>query len=189
MTTWPRPRRPAAAFGAGEPNLHHGTKLRLCPVLPHMMPKKTSAGLKRTETEAISVQTAAHCRDGNGPKANMHSSSARLRSSWSPQGLFGTGKLSSPQSHIPKQLSSAPPRHKGGRWRPILGHLLAILRTSAIFWALRPSLISVNQIRWPPNFELRLCPVLPHMMPKKTSAGPKRGGASWGFASRTTGVV
>jgi hypothetical protein len=29
----------------------------------------------------------------------------------------------------------------------------------------------------------RLCPVLAHMMPTETAAGPKRGGASWGFAS------
>jgi hypothetical protein len=49
-----------------------------------------------------------------------------------------------------------------------LGHLLAILRTSAVYSALRPSFISVNQIRWPPNF----CLVLAHMMPTKTSAGP-----------------
>jgi hypothetical protein len=37
-----------------------------------------------------------------------------------------------------------------------LGHLLAILasypRTSAVYSALRPSFISANQIRWPPNF-------------------------------------
>jgi hypothetical protein len=31
-------------------------------------------------------------------------------------------------------------------------HLLAILRTSAVYSALRPSFISANQIRWPPNF-------------------------------------
>jgi hypothetical protein len=57
-----------------------------------------------------------------------------------------------PWSYTPKQLSSAPLRHMGGRWWLILGHLLAILRTSAVYSALRPSFISVNQIRWPPNF-------------------------------------
>jgi hypothetical protein len=41
----------------------------------------------------------------------------------------------------------------------------------AIFSALRPSFISANQIRWPPNFVYVL------------SVGPKRGAPSWGFAS------
>jgi hypothetical protein len=71
-----------------------------------------------------------------------------------------------PYSYTPKQLSSPPPRHEGGRWWLILGHLLAILRTSAVFSALRLPLIPANQIRWPPN-PAYLCLVLPHMMPKK----------------------
>jgi hypothetical protein len=37
---------------------------------------------------------------------------------------------------------------------------------------------SAGQIRRPLATEFRLCLVLPHMMPTKTSTGPKRGGAS-----------
>jgi hypothetical protein len=86
-----------------------------------------------------------------------------------------------PQSYTPKQLSSAPRRHMGGAggwWlilpiAPFAGcSTYYVLRTSAVYSALRPSFISVNQIRWPPNFVYVLCLVRPHVMPTKTSVGP-----------------
>jgi hypothetical protein len=48
-------------------------------------------------------------------------------------------------------------RHMGGGGL-ILGHLLAIQRTTQNISALRPSVMSVNQIRWPPNFVYMSCP-------------------------------
>ena len=64
--------------------------------------------------------------------------------------LFGTDKPDLPQPHASKALQRTSQAY-GGRWRRILGHLLAIIRTSAVYSAVRPSLIPVNQIRWPPN--------------------------------------
>jgi hypothetical protein len=81
--------------------------------------------------------------------------------------IEATNRIRINRSHIstPEQLFSSPLRYMGGGWWLILGHLLAILRTSTVYSALRPS----------PNplaTKLRLCLVLAHMMPTKTSVGP-----------------
>jgi hypothetical protein len=74
-------------------------------------------------------QTAAYCRCGNGPQ---NIPSARLRSFWSPQGLFGTGKPNSPlpqQPHITVSpcILTRVYLWLPGRWPPApLRHLLLL---------------------------------------------------------------